>query len=300
MAYRFDMPFLHKKGDNKVSLTTIVPLLDRAQKASYGIGAFNFINMETLEGIVTAAESLNSPIILGVPERLLNILDIAMLADIAISRIKRAKIPIALHLDHSKSFDNIIKAIRCGFSSVMFDGSSLPFEENIAKTSKIVEIAHAAGLSVEGEVGYVGRDINPETLDADLFTTVDQAVEFVDKTGVDALAIAYGSVHGVYKGTPHLDFERLHEIRQAVEVPLVLHGGSGLSDYDFKHSIELGISKINIFTDISEAGVAICQKIAGNGMELALLMDEVRKETIRVVKEKINIFGSEGKACDVL
>jgi fructose-bisphosphate aldolase class II len=189
-----------------------------------------------------------------------------------------------------------MKAIRFGFSSVMFDGSALPFEENIAQTRRIAEVAHAVGVSVEGEVGYVGRDIDAETLNPDLFTKVEQAVEFVEKTGVDALAISYGSVHGIYKGTPHLDFERLNDIRHAVDVPLVLHGGSGLSDNDFIHSIELGISKINIFTDISEAGVAVCRDMSGNKLELALLMDEIRKKTAAVVEEKIKVFGSAGKA----
>jgi fructose-bisphosphate aldolase class II len=277
-------------------LTTIAPILKKAQNEGYGVGAFNFINMETLEGIITAAESLNSPLILGVPERLLSILDLNTLSGMALSRIERSPIPIALHLDHSKNFANTMKAIRFGFSSVMFDGSALSFEENIAQTRRIVEIAHAVGVSVEGEVGYVGRDIDAETLNPDLFTKVEQAVEFVEKTGVDALAISYGSVHGIYKGTPHLDFERLNDIRHAVDVPLVLHGGSGLSDNDFIHSIELGISKINIFTDISEAGVAVCRDMSGNKLELALLMDEIRKKTAAVVEEKIKVFGSAGKA----
>ena len=277
-------------------LTTIVPILKKAQNEGYGVGAFNFINMETLEGIITAAESLNSPLIVGVPERLSSILDLNTLSAMALSRIERSSIPIALHLDHSKNFTNTMKAIRFGFSSVMFDGSALPFEENIAQTRRIAEVAHAVGVSVEGEVGYVGRDIDAETLNPDLFTKVEQAVEFVEKTGVDALAISYGSVHGIYKGTPHLDFERLNDIRHAVDVPLVLHGGSGLSDNDFIHSIELGISKINIFTDISEAGVAVCRDMSGNKLELALLMDEIRKKTAAVVEEKIKVFGSAGKA----
>lgn len=277
-------------------LTNIVSMLQKAQNERYGVGAFNFINMETMEGIITAAEEMNSPLILGVPERLLNVLDLRTLAEMALSRIKRSPIPIALHLDHSKSFENIIKAICYGFSSVMFDGSMLPFEENIMQTRKVVEIAHAVGVSVEGEVGYVGRNIDAETLDPDLFTKVEQATRFVCETGVDALAISYGSVHGVYKGTPRLDFERLSAIRKAVDVPLVLHGGSGLSDDNFRRSIELGIAKINIFTDISEAGVAVCRNMSDKGYELALLLNEVREKTIEVVKQKIKIFGSEGKA----
>jgi fructose-bisphosphate aldolase (EC 4.1.2.13) len=238
-----------------MALVNMVDMLSRAKDKGYGVGAFDFIDIKTLEGIIEAAEEENSPVILAVPERLLGIIDMKSLARAALAYIECTDIPVALHLDHGKSFDNIILAVKYGFSSVMYDGSSLPMEENIKNTREIVKIARAAGISVEGELGYVGRNINAETLDSDFFTKPEEAKRYVEETGVDALAVSYGSVHGMYIGKPHLDFERLRAIKNTVDVPLVLHGGSGLSDDDFITSIKNGICKVNIFTEISVRGM---------------------------------------------
>ncbi|MDI6602054.1 MAG: class II fructose-bisphosphate aldolase [Thermoanaerobacteraceae bacterium] len=279
-----------------MAFSDMASLLKAAKQGGYAVGAFDFIDLKTLEGTIEAAEEENSPLILAVPERLLGIIDMKALAWAAMSYIDGSKIPIALHLDHGKNFDNIILAIKYGFSSVMYDGSSLPLEENIRNTREIVKIARAAGVSVEGELGYVGRNINAETLDSNYFTKSEEAMRYVDETGVDALAVSYGSVHGMYIGKPHLDFERLRAIREAVDVPLVLHGGSGLSDDDFITSIKNGICKVNIFTEISVRGMDRLRNELKKDQELALVLDGLKNETKDAVKRYIELFGSRDKA----
>lgn len=278
-----------------MSLVNMTDMLKNAKEKGYGVGAFDFIDMKTLEGTMEAAGEENSPLILAVPERLLGTIDMKSLARAALAYIEDADIPVALHLDHGKSFDNIIRAIRYGFSSVMYDGSSLPLDENIRNTKEIVKIAKAAKVSVEGELGYVGRNINAETLDKDLFTRPDEARRFVEETGVDALAVSYGSVHGMYIGKPHLDFDRLRAIREVVDVPLVLHGGSGLGDEDFITSIKNGICKVNIFTEISVRGMERLRSELKKDQELAMVLDGLKKETKDTVKRYIELFGSSDR-----
>ncbi|WPX08617.1 class II fructose-bisphosphate aldolase [Anaerocellum danielii] len=273
-------------------LVNLSEVLSYTKVKKFGVGMFNGLSADFYEGLIDAAEQLRCPIIIGVADRFVDRLDFEMIAEVMIFLAKRASVPVCVHLDHAKSLKNIIRAIKAGFTSVMFDGSSLPFEENIKKTKEVVEIAHSVDVSVEGELGVVGRGDwdfkNPE-----FYTKPEEAEVFAKETGVDALAVSIGTVHGVYKGEPKLDFERLAEIRKRVDCYLVLHGGSGLSDEDFKKCIECGINKVNIFTDLTLAiNKKLPEFVKTTGDLTTAIFDEIR----RIVKEeaikKLKVFGS--------
>ncbi len=242
-----------------MSLVPMKAILDLAKQENYAVPAFDAIDYVSAEAIIAAAEKLSSSVIIMVPEAALPMLDVDKFFDFVVHRAKSATVPIAVQLDHGQKFETIIKAIHHGFSGVMIDGSSLPFEDNVALTKKVVEVAHAVGVSVEAEIGHVGGaegDLEGGSIvDKDLYTKPEDAKKFVDETNVDALAIAFGTVHGLYKSEPKLDLELLQQIRNTVDVPLVMHGGSGVSDEEFKKSVKAGINKINIFTEISMAAV---------------------------------------------
>jgi len=232
---------------------TLNEIIEYSRKQSVGVGMFNIVNLEFAQAIFNASQSTGLPVLFGMPERFFLFYDGAAMALVCQKMIRDSKTPVAIHLDHGKSFDGVIAALKAGFSSVMFDGSALEYEENVAQTAEIVKIAHSFGISVEGELGYVGR-VGVDTADSEGFTRPDQAEDFVKRTGVDALAIAIGNLHGVYKGEPKLDFERIKAIRAKVgDCGLVLHGGSGISDEDFRHAIRCGINKINIYTAMDVA-----------------------------------------------
>ncbi len=240
-------------------LTPLKEMLGDAKKHNYAIGCFNAINLEMIRGIINAAEIEKAPVILCHAEMHFEYTPLETLAPILVREARAARVPVAILLDHGKSFSAILKAIHLGFNAVMFDGSRLPFEENIEKTRQIVKIANALGVTVEAELGHVARpegggaedegDASYE--DKSLHTDPAQAREFAEKTGVDTLAIAFGTAHGLYLSEPELDLIRLAELEQATGLPLVMHGGSGLSNKDFQSSIKLGISKINYYTGMA-------------------------------------------------
>ena len=209
---------------------------------------------------------------------------------------KRAKVPVVVHYDHGLTFDRCMEALKLGFSSLMFDGSTKSYEENIKETQEIVKIAHSFGATVEGEIGHVGNADNEADLGTDMYTTPEEAKAYIDATGVDALAIAIGTAHGVYKSKPQLNIDRLKEIRNTVDTPLVLHGGSGLSDDDFKNTIKEGIAKVNIFTDLCLAGAEGFKA----GLEQGMGYLEARNLKVQYIKEavkkKMILFGSVDKA----
>ncbi|ABP65990.1 ketose-bisphosphate aldolase [Caldicellulosiruptor saccharolyticus DSM 8903] len=273
-------------------LVNLNDVLGYTKVKKFGVGMFNGLSADFYEGLIDAAEELKTPIIIGIADRFVDRLDFEMLAEVMIFLAKRSSVPVCVHLDHAKSLKNIIRAIKAGFTSVMFDGSNLPFEENIKKTKEVVEIAHSVGVSVEGELGVVGRGEwdfkNPE-----FYTKPEEAEVFAKQTGVDALAVSIGTVHGVYKGEPKLDFERLAEIRKRVDCYLVLHGGSGLSDDDFKKCIEYGINKVNIFTDLT---LAINEKLPEFIKTTDNLTPAIFEKIRMIVKEeaikKLKVFGS--------
>ena len=270
-------------------------LLD-AQKNKYGVGLFNTTDSDMLEAVIAAAEELRSPVIIGTAEVLLPYGELRLIAPSIIAAAKRATVPVVVHYDHGLTFDRCMEALKLGFSSVMFDGSAGDYEKNIADTREIVKIAHSFGASVEGEIGHVGQASSGDGEHADRYTKVEEAESYLAATGVDALAIAIGTAHGAYKSKPKLDLNRLAEIHAAVSTPLVLHGGSGLSDDDFRNTIANGISKVNIFTDLCLAG----DRAMKAGLEKGVGYLETRNLKVAEIKQevmkKMILFGSNGKA----
>ena len=277
-------------------LVNLNEVLKKAQKEKYAVGLFNTTDTDMLQAVIEAAEESNSPVILGTAEVLLPYGELKLIAPSVIAAAKRAKVPVVVHYDHGLTFDRCIEALKLGFSSIMFDGSAKPYEQNIAETRETVKIAHAFGATVEGEIGHVGEAAKEDNLLTDMYTTPEEAKAYLDATGVDALAVAIGSAHGVYKKKPMLNIERLKEISGAVNVPLVLHGGSGLSDDDFKNTIRNGIAKVNIFTDLCLAG----ERAMKDGEEKKLGYLETRNLKVEYIKEavkhKMALFGSVNKA----
>ena len=277
-------------------LVSLNEVLKKAQKEHYAVGLFNTTDTDMLEAVISAAEALNSPVILGTAEVLLPYGELELIAPSVLAVAKRASVPVVLHYDHGLTFDRCMQALRLGFSSVMFDGSAGDPENNIESTREIVKIAHSFGATVEGEIGHVGQaDAGDEHL-KDMYTTPEEAKSYVDATGVDALAVAIGTAHGVYKTKPQLNLERLCEIRDIIDTPLVLHGGSGLTDDDFKNTIKNGIAKVNIFTDLCLAGERAMKK----GIDDGLGYLETRNLKVDFIKQavmtKIRLFGSENRA----
>lgn len=277
-------------------LVNLNEVLKKAQKGKYAVGLFNTTDTDMLQAVIEAAEESNSPVILGTAEVLLPYGELKLIAPSVIAAAKRAKVPVVVHYDHGLTFDRCIEALKLGFSSIMFDGSAKPYDQNIAETREMVKIAHAFGATVEGEIGHVGEAAKEDNLLTDMYTTPEEAKAYLEATGVDALAVAIGSAHGVYKKKPMLNIERLKEISGAVKVPLVLHGGSGLSDDDFKNTIRNGIAKVNIFTDLCLAG----ERAMKDGEEKKLGYLETRNLKVDYIKEavkhKMALFGSVNKA----
>ena len=271
-------------------------VLKKAQAEHYGVGLFNTTDTDMLEAAISAAEELNSPIIIGTAEVLLPSGELDLIAPSIIAAAKRAKVPVVVHYDHGLTFDRCMQALKLGFSSIMFDGSAGDEEQNIKDTAEIVKIAHSFGATVEGEIGHVGQAALGDNAVTDSYTTPEEAEDFINKTGVDALAIAIGTAHGAYKEKPCLDIGRLKEIRAKVDTPLVLHGGSGLSDDDFRNTIREGIAKVNIFTDLCLAGISAMKEGTAKGMEYLQIRDLKVAKIKEVIKEKIRLFGSENKA----
>ena len=277
-------------------LVNLNDVLKKAQKEHYAVGLFNAPDTVMLEATISAAEELNSPLIIGTAEVLLPYGDLKLIAPGMIAAAKRAKVPVVVHFDHGLTFERCIEALKLGFSSVMFDGSAGDEKQNMAATREIVRIAHAMGASVEGEIGHVGEADNGDGADGDRYTTVAEAQNFLAATGVDALAIAIGTAHGAYKAKPRLDIERLKEIRAAVDTPLVLHGGSGLSDDDFKNTIREGIAKVNIFTDLCLAGEAAMRRAVSENLNYLEARNLTVSAVKAAVKEKLLLFGSQNRA----
>jgi fructose-bisphosphate aldolase class II len=277
-------------------LVTLNDILPKAQKEHYAVGLFNTTDTDMLEAAISAAEEMRSPIIIGTAEVLLPAGELQLIAPAMLHAARRASVPVVVHYDHGLTFARCMEALQLGFSSIMFDGSAGNVEKNLADTREMVRIAHAMGASVEGEIGHVGEAKTADNEIKDLYTTPAEAIEFVEKTGVDALAIAIGTAHGAYKSAPKLDIDRLSEIRSALDTPLVLHGGSGLSDDDFRNTVVGGIAKINIFTDLCLAGNRAMEEGLREGLPYLDIRNKKVAAIREVVKEKMRLFGSVGKA----
>lgn len=258
-------------------------MLIDAKNNQYAIPATNIFNLISLKGVLKAAQENNSPLIISLAEVHLESLSLEDAAKIVSYYAKKVNQDIVLHFDHGFSKELVKKAIDCGFTSVMIDGSSLPFDENVKLTKEIVEYAHPRNVSVEAEIGHVGGGesyLAPED-DKTNLTTVEDAIKFAELTNIDSLAVSIGTAHGEYKGTPYLDFERLEEISKNIKVPLVLHGGSGSGDENLRKAVELGICKVNIFTDLCNAA----REYTKNNYENKSYYDSCL-EAIEGIKEK--------------
>lgn len=275
-------------------LVTLREVLKDAQEKKYGVGLFNTVNLEMAKGVLAAAEELKSPVIIGTAEVLLPYASLEELAYFLVPMAKKASVPVVLHYDHGLTDKKIVEAMRLGFSSVMYDCSTDTYENNITRVAQMVKIADMFGASVEGELGHVGA--NDESAgDDSIYTEPEQARDFAQRTGVDALAVAIGTAHGAYKEKPRLDIGRLAEISRTVPVPLVLHGGSGLSDEDFKNCVANGISKINIFTDINCAAAKAAHDFYKEGCGLTDIQNQITEAVKQETMKKMRIFGSAGR-----
>ncbi len=284
-----------------MSLVPVIELLKRAEDGGYAVGAFNCNNMEIIQAIIAAAEAEKAPVILQASQGAIRYAGINYIAAMAKLAAADAGVPVALHLDHGTSFEQVMQCIRTGFSSVMIDGSGLPLEENIALTRKVLDAARAVNVSVEAELGKIGGtedDINVSEREA-FFTDPEEAGFFVRETGVDALAVAVGTAHGLYQGVPELDFPRLEKIKSVVKIPLVLHGSSGVPDDDLREAVRLGIRKVNIDTNIREVfTVTVREFMEANPGEIdpRKIMGPARDAAAEMIREKIRVFGSSRKA----
>ncbi len=280
-------------------LVNMNDILLPAKEGRYGVGFFNAVNVEMARAVIETAEELNSPVMVGTAEVLLPAMEMERVADYLIPLAEEASVPVAVHYDHGLTFERCMEAIQLGFTSIMYDCSTRSYEENIRDVAEMVRICHAMGITVEGELGHVGDNAGEGKLEnpSDYFTNPDMALDFVKRTGVDALAVAVGNAHGDYAFPPKLDFDRIALISKMTDIPLVLHGGSGLSDTDFSRAVQLGVNKVNIFTDIDKAGKAGIERglAAGAGTMMGLIPYEIEAMK-EVAAEKIKLFGSDGKA----
>ena len=279
-----------------MALYTMKEILGEAQAKNYGVGFFNTFNMDMARAVIHAAEECSSPVIIGTAESLLKYGSYDWLMPVLIEQARRAKVPVAVHLDHGYSFDIIMQAMQWGCGSVMYDGTrEASHAENVRKSAELARICHAMGVGLECELGSVGG-LSDETgnVDHTAYTDPRDASDFIDQTGADFLAVSIGTQHGVYKATPKLDLNRLAEIHAAVDVPLVLHGGSGLSDDDFRNTVKGGIRKVNVFTDVILAAKAAIHADNDEAYGDALLRAEAAMK--EAVIAKIKVFGSEGRA----
>ncbi len=231
-----------------MALVKMKDLLKRAEEKNIGCGAFSVGNMEMVKGAIRAAEELNTPIILQIAEVRLKNSPLHLMGPMMVQAAKEAKVDVAVHLDHGLTFETVDKALELGFTSVMLDASTLPFEENIVKVKTVVEKARKYGATVEAELGLVGGSEDGSCDHGIRCTDPDDAVVYARETGIDALAVAIGNAHGNYPVAPTLAFDVLEKIHEKVDIPLVLHGGSGITDKDFQRAISLGIRKVNIAT----------------------------------------------------
>lgn len=280
-------------------LVTSKKMLLDAKKGGYAVGAFNVENMEMVKAVIAAAEELHAPVMLQTTPSTVKYASLDMYAAMVAAEAKKAKVPVCLHLDHGSSYELAVAAMEAGYTSVMIDGSHESFEDNIAVTKKVVEVAKAKGIPVEAELGKVGGKEDDLEADADTNTDPQEAKEFVERTGVSSLAIAIGTAHGFYAGTPVLDKVRVSDIKALVETPLVLHGASGLSEEDVKECVARGMCKVNFATELRVAYTDAVKKLLEEKPEtfdpkkLGVVGMEAVKE---IVKSRMLMCGCDNKA----
>lgn len=276
-------------------LISLKEILDLAEEKKFAVPAFNVYNMETVMGVIAAAEEMNAPIILQCYSRLFTNGEGYYLAPVIIAAAKKAKVPVAFHLDHGASESEVMKAVRYGATGVMIDKSLLSLEENIEGTKNVVDLCRDIDVQVEGELGHIGVAAQGDEKTI-AYTEVQDAKKFVEETGVCALAIMVGTAHGRYKQAPKLAIERIKEIHEAVDVALVLHGGSGVPDEEIKAAIEAGIRKINFGTDLCYSFLDKVFEVSRDKVGIDLFMKEPIANVSEFAKSKITLLGAENKA----
>jgi len=282
-------------------LVSMTELMQQAKREKFAVGQFNMNNLEFAKAIMEAAEEENSPFIYGVSEGAIKYMGLDYVVAIARAAAEKSKIPVVLHLDHGSSFEVAMQCIKAGFTSVMFDGSHYPLEENIRLTREVVNAAHAMGISVEGELGTIGGtedDLSVAEEDAKL-AKPEEAIRFFEETKVDALAIAVGTAHGMYKGEVRIRYHIIEEVSSKVPVPIVLHGGSGVPDEAIRKSIELGVGKINVNTENQVAMTNAIKELFAKKPDVydpRKYLGPAKDAMKEVVKSKMRLFGSSGKA----
>ncbi|MGJ3196292.1 ketose-bisphosphate aldolase [Peribacillus frigoritolerans] len=283
-------------------LMNMKDLLLVAYENKFAVGSFNVANSEFVKVVVSAAEQQKSPAILQIHPNEINLVTDEFVAYVR-EAASKSKVPFVIHLDHGATIEDITRSIRNGYTSVMMDASHLPFEENMALTKKAVELAHMVGVSVEGELGTIGSNEGSSEGGADeiLYTNPDEAAIFVETTGIDTLAVAVGTSHGLYPETKDhsIKIDRLKKIHEKVNIPLVLHGGSDNPDEEIRQAVKHGIAKINLSTDMKRAFYNQLRATLDenpNAYEPDILMPEATKAAIELVKKKMDLFGSTGKA----
>lgn len=258
-------------------------MLQKAWKEGYAIPSPDFVDSNSVRAYAWVAHEFHAPLILSFAEVHLEQLSIEEAALLGKFYAEKADAPVALHLDHGTKLETVEEAIRCGFTSVMIDASSKDLNENIRLTKEVCQLAHAHGVTVEAEIGHVGteEDNNPHAVSESVYTEVDSAKKMVVETGVDSLAVSIGTVHGTYKGEPHINFDRLAELNAALQIPLVLHGGSGSGDENLSRCAQGGIAKVNLYTDfILAARDAVYEQHPNNWVELLNTGDEAMRKVL--------------------
>ncbi|MDK2964764.1 class II fructose-bisphosphate aldolase [Lacrimispora sp.] len=275
-------------------LVTMKSILKLAEARKIAVGAFNITSLEGIQAVLGAAEETGQPVILQFAPVHESIIPITVIGPIMVLMAENAAVPVAVHLDHGEDFNKLKQALDMGFTSVMYDGSALPFEENAAGTKMAVELAAAYGASVEGEIGAMGREEflsvgegEENEAEESCYTDPDQAETFVSITGIDALACSFGTVHGLYLKKPSLDLDRISRIRKKVALPIVMHGGSGISDEDFRQCINRGVRKINYYTYLAKAGGMYVKEKAAKAEDMVFYHD-------------VTLWGVEAMKNDVL
>lgn len=272
-------------------LVNLKEILEYAEKENKAIGMFNATGFDSLQAVIAAAEELNEPVIIAHAEVHNVYNDISLVGPAMVAAAKNAKVPVCVHLDHGVTMDMIYRALRIGFTSVMIDASALPYEENLALTKQVVEMSHAMGVSVEAELGRLvtgeagSKEEHTDMKAEDFYTDPKEAEAFVKETGVDALAIAFGTAHGFYTAQPKLDFDVIKNVAKATGIPLVMHGGSGVSEEGFRTSIKNGIRKINYYSYMSKAGYMAAKKVIEEGKTNYL--HDVEYSAMQAMKEDV-------------
>ena len=280
-------------------LVTSEKMWKDAQAGGYAVGAFNVENMEMVKAVIAAAEELRAPVMLQTTPSTIKYASLAMYAGMVKAEAEKATVPVCLHLDHGSSYDLAVQAVKAGYTSVMIDGSKLDFEGNVEVSKRVADVGKAVNIPVEAELGKVGGKEDELEAEADTNTDPQEAKEFVERTGITSLAVAIGTAHGFYVGTPVLDKERLSEIREVVDIPLVLHGASGLTDEDVKDCVKRGICKVNFATELRAAYTKAVRELLSADEKVfdPKALGKVGMAAVtELVKGRMKVCGCDGKA----